>query len=98
MTLPQGVTSNPVTVGSVGATAIIAELGNGLYPDRTVTVTLSGNYLLARPPGYPLRPWETATNKVYTNGTVPSGTTLAFYKPEADALIAAGFATLVGSD
>ncbi|ERR1700733_686484 len=93
---PRGMQSNPITVGTYGGTPVVAQLGDGLYPDRTVSMTLNANYILAFPPGYPARP-PAGNPPAYANNTILSGTTVSFLKPEADALIALG-ATLVGPD
>jgi hypothetical protein len=86
-----GFTSNPIRVGNVGGTAVIAELGGGLFPDRTVFVTLSTNYTFEFPKGFPLRPPAGASPN-FTGSVVPNGTRLQLLKPEADALVAAGYA------
>lgn len=86
-------TSNPQTVGTVLGSPIVADLGGGLYPGITVFVTLSANYQMLSPPGYPTRPFATGAQAKFPGGLVPNGTRIAFLKPEADALVNAGAAT-----
>jgi hypothetical protein len=77
----------------------------GLFPNEFIKVTLSANYLLAGPPTWltdrPDGQNSSATaglNGRYMPGqTILSSATVLFHRPEADALIAAGYATLVGS-
>lgn len=85
-----------VTVGTIngGATEIKADV-TSLGSAVAVTVLLSTNYTLAnpRPPGFPTKPG--LTGAAYANLDVPgmtlnSGTTVAFLKAEADALVTAG--------
>jgi hypothetical protein len=61
-----------------------------------VRVTLTTDYAMLCPPGLPARPAFTGAIPVgnYPR-TIPSGTTLALLKCEADALVAAGAATFV---
>jgi hypothetical protein len=77
MTLPQGVTSNPITTGTVSGTPVVAEFGN--FPTGHDVplkyVTLSANYLQAFPPGYPARP-PAGNPTTWPSNTVPNGTRL----------------------
>jgi hypothetical protein len=87
--------NNPQTVGMVGATPIVAQLGNGL--GSVITVTLTADYTLLSPPEFPERP--PLGNASYVNKglprTIANGSTAQFFKAESDALIDAGFATYV---
>ena len=88
-----GYTQNPQRVGNVAGTPIIADLSSGLCSVGAVLkyVTLSANDTLEGPPGYLIRP--PAGNPAFGVGkTVPSGTRLQLFGPEADALVAAGYA------
>ncbi|GLQ82874.1 hypothetical protein GCM10007881_63970 [Mesorhizobium huakuii] len=76
------------TIGTAGAsTAIRIEIGAPINPVLTVGVTLTEDY---SPIGgaFP-RPVATPAH-----GTIPSGTTVQFFGPEAAALVAASAATL----
>lgn len=84
--------SNPQTLGTVGATPIIAELGGGLSPAGTVRVTLSADYTLANLPGYPTR-LSPGRSPEGLPRTIVSGTTIELLKPEAAALVVAGAAS-----
>jgi hypothetical protein len=87
--------SNPQTVGMVGGTPIVAQLGNGL--GNIITVTMTADYQLLNPPEFPERP--PFGNASYANKGLPrviaNGNTAQFFKAESDALIDAGFATYV---
>ncbi|WP_371423286.1 hypothetical protein [Tardiphaga sp.] len=85
-------TSNPQQLGTVNGVPIVAELGGGLSPEGLARVTLSANYVMANPPGYPTRPPADGEYSKRLWPTVPSGTTCNFLKPEAAALVAAGAA------
>ncbi len=85
-----------VRVGSIdnGLTPILADV-TYLEPYLSVKVLLSADYAQESPPGWPSRPGETGTdakNLDYPR-TLPSGTTMAFLKPEADAIVQAGGGT-----
>ena len=84
-------TSNLQTVGTVGGAAIIAELGNGLGTAGIVRVTLTSDYVMVCPPGYPERETPGSGAGSFPH-TITAGTTANFQKPEADALVAAGSA------
>jgi hypothetical protein len=94
------VTINPslVTVGTInaGATNIQADVSQGLEPKGAVKVTLSTNYTLLCPPGWPNRPSLTGASPVknFPGSVLASGGTFAFLAPEAAALVAAGAGTL----
>jgi hypothetical protein len=94
------VTLNPslVTVGTInaGATNIQADVSAGLGSAVAVKVTLSTNYTLLCPPGWPNRPSLTGAQPVrnFPGSVLASGGTFAFLKPEAAALVAAGAWTL----
>jgi hypothetical protein len=81
-------------VGSInaGATPIIVDLGNGIMgaDPVIVKVTLSQDYTMIDPPGYPFRPTFTGAATPQFPATIASGTTLALLKPEADSLVTAG--------
>jgi hypothetical protein len=82
-----------VTVGMVGDTEIRADATH-LSPARPVRVTLSSDYELLNPPGWPERPHFTgAEHALRFPRTILARVTVALLKPEADALVAAGAAT-----
>jgi hypothetical protein len=85
-------TSNPQTLGAVNGTPIVADLGLGLGTDVLARVTLSADYVMTNPPGFPLRPPADSEISKRLFPTVPNGTTCKFLKPEAAALVAAGAA------
>jgi hypothetical protein len=70
-----------ITIGNVGATAIRVLVGAPLNFASPVAVTMTANY--TRLANFPL-PVGTSP------GAILNGTTPSFYKPEADALVAAG--------
>jgi hypothetical protein len=84
-----------LTVGTTnaGATNINADVTN-LGSDVPVAVTLSTDYTMLAPPGYPARPGFTGTARPQYPHTVSSGTTFKVLRCEATALVAAGAATL----
>lgn len=88
--------STTLQVGSInsGATPIVVDLGNGVMgaDAAIVNVTLSQDYAMIDPPGYPFRPAFTGAATPQFPQTIASGTTLALLKPEADALVTAGAA------
>lgn len=77
--------------GTAGGAAINVDLLQPLH-QGTRTVTLSANYTLAYPPGYPTPPSMTgcAASNLYYPRTVSSGAQLTLLTAEANALIAAG--------
>ena len=86
--------NNPQTVGMVGTTPVIAQLGNGL--GNVITVLMLADYVLTGD-DFPERP-PAGTASYLNKGlprTVPAGTTAQFFKAESDALIDAGFASYV---
>ena len=83
--------SNPQMVGAVGGAAIVAELGNGFGTAGTVRVTLTSDYVMVCPPGYPERETPGSGAGAFPHA-ITAGTTANFQKPEADALVAAGAA------
>jgi hypothetical protein len=84
--------SNPQTLGAVNGTPIVADIGGGLGNDVIALVTLSTDYVMVNPPGFPLRPPAVGEVSKRLWPTVPNGTTCKFLKPEAAALVAAGAA------
>jgi hypothetical protein len=84
---------NLVTVGTInaGTTSIQADVSAGLGSAVAVKVLLSTNYSLLCPPGWPIRPALTGAMPVknFPGSVLASGSTFAFLKPEADALVAA---------
>jgi len=93
------VTESPrqVQTGTVGATPILVDV-TSLGSAVAVSVQLTSNYVLAnpRPPGFPFRPSMTGADTPHVDypRTLTNGTVVSFLKCEADALIAAGAATL----
>ena len=86
--------SNIQTLGVVDpsntAVPLVVDLGNGLQGVQKIT--LSQDYLLHRPHGFPTRPDFTGTNRHDSEVTLPADTVCNFWKPEAQALITAGAA------
>lgn len=84
-----------LTVGTIngGATPIQADV-KFLEPAGAVRATLTADYAQLCPPGWPARPGQTGVDAIDLSypRTIPSGTTMAFLKPEADALVNAGAA------
>ncbi len=87
-----GAIGNPtyVVVGTIngGATPIQADV-RSLGTDLPVKVTLSTDYAMLAPPGWPARPAFTGTTVRNYPHTITAGTTMAFLKAEADALVSA---------
>lgn len=87
--------SNPQKLGTVNGSPVIAELGGGLCANENlVRVTLTADYTMLDPGGFPERP-PAGTSSYINKGlprTLTSGTTVSFLKPEAAALVAAGAA------
>ncbi len=84
-----------VTVGTIsgGATPINADVTN-LGSDVAVAVTLSTDYAMLDPPGYPSRASFTGSATPQYPHTILSGSTIKVLRCEANALVAAGAATL----
>ena len=82
-----------LTVGTInaGVTPIQADV-RSLGSDVAVNVTLSADYSMLNPPGFPFRPCFVGTATPNYPHLIPSGTSLALLKCEADALVAAGAA------
>ena len=82
-----------LVVGTIndGATPIQADV-TYLEPRFAVRITLTTDYAQLCPPGWPARPGQTGVDTADLSypRTLPSGTTMAFLKPEADAIVAAG--------
>jgi hypothetical protein len=87
--------SNPQKLGTVNGSPIIADIGYLAANEDLARVTLTANYTILDPGGFPERP--PAGNGSYVNKGIPrtiaAGTTVSFLKPEAAALVAAGAAT-----
>lgn len=86
-----------VLYGSAGGASIYVDHSR-IDHSVAVKVTLSANYTLAssRPVGAPTRPSATGVsgaNLDHPGKTIPSGTTIALIKAEADALVTAGKAS-----
>jgi len=83
-----------VETGTVGGSPIYADV-TSIGSAVPVAITLSTDYAMLEPPGFPFRAsftGATAGNLQYPR-TVPSGTTLSVLKCEADALVIAGAAS-----
>jgi hypothetical protein len=88
-----------VTVGQTfldgqNGTAVQAD-ATFLNPVASVRVTLTSDYQLLYPPGWPGRPefrGKGPGSQDYPH-RIASGTTMAFLKPEADAIVGAGGGT-----
>ncbi len=85
---------NLVQTGTAaGIGAIMTDVSAGLGSAVPVQVHLSTPYTLACPPGWPNRPGLTGKgpgSQNYPGSVLASGTTIAFVKAEADALVLAG--------
>lgn len=81
-------------VGTAGATTINVDLLQPLH-QGTKRVTLSANYALNYPPGYPTPPDLTgcAAANLYHGQTESNGTQITLLTAEANALISAGKAS-----
>ena len=78
-----------VETGTVGGQPILADV-TSIGSAVPVAITLSADYAMLDPVGFPFRAsftGATAANLQYPR-TVPSGTTLQLLKCEADALVA----------
>lgn len=84
-----------VQAGTVGATPIMVDVTT-LGSAVAVRVTLTSNYAMLHPAGYPFRRSYTGAATPQYPHTVASGTTLEVLRCEATALIAAGAAVEVG--
>jgi hypothetical protein len=84
-----------VQVGSInsGSTPINADV-TVLGSDVSVAVTLSTDYAMLNPPGYPFRASFTGAATPQYPHTIVSGTTIKVLRCEATALVGAGAATL----
>jgi len=92
------VNSRTVNYGTAGGSQINVDHGPRIEHGAPVKVQLSANYTLSRDPGSPTRPSMTGcavANMDIPNRVVTSGTIITVLKAEADALVAAGKATLV---
>ncbi len=93
--LPSIVSTNKVSHGVVGATAVASNVdADGL--GSTLYVTLGANYARVIPPGYPDPNAGADLSKSHTafGKTIPNGTRVKFFKHEAQAIVAAGGGTL----
>jgi hypothetical protein len=77
-------------VGRVGEEPVFADLGIPRH-DKVVAVRLTHRYELAEPEGYPERPLQAAGATLPVS--VPPGSTAYLLRAEAEALVAAGWAT-----
>ena len=82
-----------VQTGSVDGSAIYADV-TSIGSAVPVAVTLSADYAMLDPPGFPFRASFTGarSGNLQFPRTVPSGTTLQLLKCEADALVTANAA------
>lgn len=80
--------------GTAGGVEIDVDLLQPLH-QGSKRVTLSANYTLAYPPGYPTPPDMTgaAAASLYYPRTLSNGTTITLLTAEANALISAGKAS-----
>ena len=84
--------------GTAGTTAITFSAGYHDFAQKQ-KVTLSSNYVRVIPPGYPGAQAGSlpSTDKDAFPQTILAGATVAFYVPEAAAIVAAGAGTNSGS-
>ena len=84
--------------GTAGTTAITFSAGAYDFSQRQ-KVTLSSNYVRVIPPGFPNAQAGAlpSTNADAYPQTILAGATVAFYVPEAAAIVAAGAGTNSGS-
>ncbi|MGH6836820.1 MAG: hypothetical protein ACREC9_15060 [Methylocella sp.] len=93
-----------VQLGSVGASLVLADVRNLGSAVPATPVTLTADYAMISPPGYPSRPSFTgdAAASLQFARTVPKGTVISVLAPEAAALKplagAAAFPSLNFSD
>lgn len=86
---------NPLTIGTVAGVPLVADLSRGIA-GPVITVLMTADYSMLAPPGWPTRPSLIGVPVVTNRSAVVSaGSTFAFYKCEADALVTAGAATYV---
>lgn len=84
--------SNLQTLGIVGSTPIVADIGAGVGSAGAVSVVLTSDYAMLGPAGYPSRPSFTGAATPQYPHTISSGATLSVLAPEALALVDAGAA------
>jgi hypothetical protein len=77
-------------VGRVGDEPVFADLGIPRH-DKVVAVRLTHRYELEEPEGYPERPLQAAGATLPVS--IPPGFTAYLLRAEAEALVAAGWAT-----
>jgi hypothetical protein len=82
-----------VQLGTVGGSPINADVKT-IGSAVPVAVTLSADYAMLDPPGFPFRASFTGAATPQYPHTVPSGTTISVLACEATALVAAGAAVL----
>ncbi len=86
--------SHPIVYGAIDGVPVAGNCPPGALA-ATRTVTLKAAYRRSPPADYP-RPdpgAPAAASLTATPRTIPAGTTLTLFSDEAEALIAAGFAT-----
>jgi hypothetical protein len=87
---PRLVTVGTINSGATPITADVTSLGSAV----AVAVLLSMDYAMLNPPGFPFRASFTGAAIPQYPHTVTSGSTIKVLKCEANALVAAGAATL----
>jgi len=88
-------TQRLLLVGVTGETNVYANVLS-IGSDVPVSVTLSADYTMLDPPGFPSRPSFTGAATPQYPHTVPEGSVLLLLACEANALVTAGGATLNG--
>jgi hypothetical protein len=83
----------PVEVGTLAGAAVVINMAYGFGP-IPVSVTMTADYVVLAPDGFPDRPNFTGTAiRQASTMLVQSGSVFVTFKPEADALVTLGAAT-----
>jgi hypothetical protein len=82
-----------VTVGICNGSNVNADLSN-VGSAVAVSITLTADYTMLQPPGFPFRPSFTGASTPQYPHTVAAGTSLLLLACETSALVDAGGATL----
>ena len=89
----------PTKIGMVGATPIIVNAhSDGFVGQPLVRVQISSTYIRKPPEGWPITPPgfdPNITQPAIGDKTLAAGTIMTIAKCEADALVAAGAATII---
>ena len=86
---PRNLVVGTINSGATNVTADVTILGSSV----PVRVTLSTDYAMVDPPGFPSRPQFTGSATPQYPHTIPSGSTISVLQCEAAALVAVGAAS-----